>query len=190
MHKITIETQWVAFAMMRLTRKADYGLRLMLEVAAAGRITGTAEIAQRQDMPYQLLRKVALALVRSGLLASERGARGGLSLARPAETIPLLDIVTVLDSAAVNRCTADPPTCDRRHICAAFPVWLDVQRRVEDALRSVTLAYLVARQAEIDRRSAGPAKGRRSDAGDSAGKRARPRKPAARPRQAARTIRR
>jgi Rrf2 family protein len=79
--------------MLELTKKADYALRLMIEVAASDGSLTTAQIASREDIPYQFLRKVVQELVGGGLLASSRGGHGGLALAHPAETISLLEIV-------------------------------------------------------------------------------------------------
>lgn len=64
--------------MLRISRQTDYGLRLMVEIASndCGPIA-TIDVAQRQDIPYQFLRKVAQSLVASGLLVSVRGAGGG-----------------------------------------------------------------------------------------------------------------
>ncbi|MDP2727380.1 MAG: Rrf2 family transcriptional regulator, partial [Dehalococcoidia bacterium] len=139
--------------MLQLNRKADYALRLMLEVGAhtQGPVC-TAEVAQRQEIPYQFLRKVVQTLVSSGLLVSERGLHGGLCLARPAETISILDIMRACGSAGLNRCTMDPPRCDRRDTCAAFPVWVEVQREVERVLSRVRISNLVEVQAMLERK--------------------------------------
>ncbi len=141
--------------MLQLTRKADYGLRLMLEVGArTDGFIATVEVARRQGIPHEFLRKVAQTLV-PGLLASERGIRGGLALARPAEEITVLDIVRALDSPALNRCTTAPPRCDRRDVCAVYPVWVEAQKEVDRVLGSVRLSSLIGRQAMLDRRGAG-----------------------------------
>ncbi len=140
--------------MLQLTRKADYGLRLMLELAAQsdGSLT-VADVSQRQQIPYEFLRKVAQTLVSQGLLVSERGARGGLALARPAEKITVLDIVRAFESPALNRCTVDPPRCDRRDVCAAYPVWVEAQNEVERVLGGARLSSLVDRQEVLDARA-------------------------------------
>lgn len=142
--------------MLQLTRKADYGLRLMLEVGGSpsGAAT-TAEAAQHQQIPYEFLRKVAQTLVSHGLLESERGVHGGLTLARPAETISVLDIVQAFGSLAFNHCTADPPLCDRRDICAVHHVWVEAQSEMERVLGGSLLSSLIDRQAMLDRRGAG-----------------------------------
>ncbi len=142
--------------MLQLTRKADYGLRLMLEVGGSpSGTTTTAEAAQRQQIPYEFLRKVAQTLVSHGLLVSERGVQGGLTLARPAETISVLDIVRAFEFPALNLCCVDPPRCDRRDICAVYPVWVEAQIEMERVLGGWRLSSLIDRQAMLDRRGAG-----------------------------------
>ncbi len=146
--------------MLRVTRDADYALRMMLEVGARPEsIVSTLEVARRQDIPYQFLRKVARTLVTSGLLRSSRGSRGGLSLARAATDISLLDIVRAFGPAALNRCTLDPPECDRWDACSAYPVWLEAQRAIDKVLLGTKLDTLVKRQAAKDRAASRAATG-------------------------------
>ena len=137
--------------MLQLTRKTDYGIRLMLEVGAHGNGgMSTAEVARRQNIPYQFLRKVVRPLVAEGLLTSRRGQGGGLSLARPPETITALDIVRAFGPASLNECTIDPPECDRRNLCAGYGVWLEAQSSVERVLRATRLSDMVQRQAALE----------------------------------------
>ncbi|NIQ77055.1 MAG: Rrf2 family transcriptional regulator, partial [Anaerolineae bacterium] len=60
--------------MMELTRKADYALRLMVEVGVRSQgAVRTSDVARRQGIPYEFLRKVVQELVAEGLLISRRG---------------------------------------------------------------------------------------------------------------------
>ncbi len=138
--------------MLQLSRHADYGVRLLVEVGSQtqGRIS-TAEVAARQDIPYQFLRKIVQVLAASGLLIGERGLGGGLSLARPAEEINMLDVLRAFGFTGINHCTVSPPRCDKRETCAVYPAWLDVQRAVEGALRKTLLSGLVKRQKAMRR---------------------------------------
>ena len=138
--------------MLRISRQTDYGLRLMVEIASndCGPIA-TIEVAKRQDIPYQFLRKVAQSLVAAGLLVSERGTGGGLSLARRPDAITVLDIVGSLETVALNDCTLKPPRCDRRDRCAVFPAWSRMQTLIESELNSVTLSELAEGQAGLSR---------------------------------------
>ena len=117
---------------MQLTRSADYAVRAMLDIAELtsaeqGRAR-THEIAQRQSIPPALLAKLVPLLVRAGLLDSQRGARGGLFLARSASNINLLEIIQAVEGPiALNRCTATPAQCDKVEQCAVHPVWQKAQ---------------------------------------------------------------
>ncbi len=151
--------------MLGLNRNADYALRLMLDVGANSGAVSTADIARRQETPYQFLRKVARTLVRQGLLTSERGARGGLRLARPAESITLLEIVSAFGPPSLNRCTADPSRCERRSTCGLFPVWAEAQREVERVLARHALSDAVSAQANLAGRRARTGKRERAATG-------------------------
>jgi len=146
--------------MLELTKKADYALRTMIEVAASeGGSLSTAEVAEREDIPYQFLRKVAQELVAAGLLTSSRGVRGGLALAHPAQTISLLEIVRAVDEPALSRCLIDPAACNRRSRCVIYPVWRRLQRELERAMESVLLSDLAERHRVVFPRPAGGSHG-------------------------------
>jgi len=103
---------------MQLTRSADYAVRAMLEIAAQADSdesrARTHEIAERKEIPPALLAKLIPLLVRAGLLASQRGARGGLALARPASEISMLEIVEAIEGPiALNRCTTPRPSATK-----------------------------------------------------------------------------
>jgi Rrf2 family protein len=136
--------------MLELTKKADYALRLMVEVAAnRDGSMSTAEIAAREDIPYQFLRKVVRKLVSAGLLSSSRGVHGGVTLAHPAETISLLEIVRAVDEAAISKCLIDPAACTRRNRCVIYPVWRRIQIELERSMESVLLSDLAERHVKV-----------------------------------------
>jgi len=100
-------------------------------------------VAQRQDIPPALLAKLVPLLVRAGLLDSQRGARGGLVLARSASEISMLEIVEAIEGPiAINRCTATPVQCNKVDRCSIHPVWQKAQDYMVDLLRSTSLEDL------------------------------------------------
>ncbi len=132
---------------MQLTRSADYAVRAMLDVAIeSGPQEGRArthEIAQRQGIPPALLAKLVPLLVRAGLLDSQRGARGGLFLAREASEISLLEIIEAIEGPiALNRCTTHPTQCEHTENCPVYPVWQQAQSRLVHLLETTTLGDL------------------------------------------------
>jgi Rrf2 family protein len=144
--------------MVQLTRKADYGLRLMIEVGAAGgAIVTTRAVSKHQKIPYQFLRRAATVLSAKGLLSTSRGPQGGVRLARPAGVISLLDIADAFGGVALNACTAAPPRCARRNTCPAFAAWAEAQAAVDRALAGTKLDSLlrVPKPASAGRREGG-----------------------------------
>ena len=78
--------------MLRLSKKADYALIAMKHLAQKHRADATCarEIAEQYDIPLELMAKVLQRLVRSRLLVSTQGTRGGYMLGRPANTVSVI----------------------------------------------------------------------------------------------------
>jgi Rrf2 family protein len=156
--------------MLQITKKADYAVRLMVEVAAhSGGVIATAEIAERQDIPYQFLRKVAQELAAKGLLIGERGGHGGLTLGRAPEDVSVLDILRALDLPPINDCAVDPDNCGRQKTCAAFGVWFEAQAAIDRVLAGATLSKLVRAHRVLLARSGGGESGQKARDRDSIG---------------------
>ena len=78
---------------MRISAKADYAVRAMVELAAAGDEPVKGErLAEAQDIPLQFLEHILLELKHAGLVRARRGAKGGYWLARPPEEITIADL--------------------------------------------------------------------------------------------------
>ena len=134
---------------MKLSTKGRYGVRALLDVALHQDESPVQlkDIAERQQISLSYLEHLIAPLVAAGLLKSARGARGGVSLARRARDIRLLDVVQALEgSLAPVRCVDEPETCSRADACVTRDVWVEVKDAVESVLGSVTLADLVERQ--------------------------------------------
>ena len=76
---------------MQFTKAEEYGIFGVLYLAEqpAGRITPLSEISETQDVPEKFLAKIFQSLSKSGLIRSHRGVKGGFSLGRPANEIPI-----------------------------------------------------------------------------------------------------
>jgi Rrf2 family iron-sulfur cluster assembly transcriptional regulator len=76
-------------------RSAKIGIAAMTALAE-GSLTA-AQIARRRRISPPYLAKILTTLARRGLIRGARGPGGGYLLARPAETITLLDIVSCFE---------------------------------------------------------------------------------------------
>jgi Rrf2 family protein len=84
--------------MISVTSKSRYAVVAMAELARSGdRPVPIAQVAERREMPVQFLEQLFSTLRRDGLLHSQRGVKGGYTLARPAEEITVLEVVQALD---------------------------------------------------------------------------------------------
>ncbi|MDH5505868.1 MAG: Rrf2 family transcriptional regulator, partial [Anaerolineae bacterium] len=99
---------------MQITRQADYAVRAVLYLARMNpnEKATTKEIAEAQDIPSSFLAKIIAQLSIVGLLHTTRGVRGGVTLARSPEEIPLLDVIEAIDGPIlVNECVRDNYNC-------------------------------------------------------------------------------
>ena len=131
--------------MLRLSKKADYALIAMKHLALRGDqgSSSAREIAEQYDIPIELLAKVLQRLVRSGLLASHQGTRGGYQLARVPARISVADVIQAIDGpVAVTACSSEEGSCEQYAKCnVRDPLWR-LRARILAALDECTIAEL------------------------------------------------
>lgn len=141
--------------MLKLSTAARYGTRLMIEVARnpAGSRVPVREMARRTGVSEKYLGNLVASLRKAGLLASVRGAGGGYLLARPPESIRLLDIIEAMDGPVVAvECLAEPRSCPRSIDCPTRETWRRLREVVVDFLASRTIADLAGSRPADDYR--------------------------------------
>ena len=135
--------------MLRLSKKADYALIAMKHLAqkAGAPSTSAREIAEQYDIPIELLAKVLQRLVRTGLLASTQGTRGGYTLSRAPKSISVADVIQAIDGPfTVTACSSDNNDCEQYSKCSVRdPLW-QIRERIVAALGTVTLSEMAADQ--------------------------------------------
>jgi Rrf2 family protein len=136
--------------MLRLSKKADYALIAMKHLARKSNgapSTSAREIAEEFDIPIELMAKVLQRLVRTGLLVSTQGTRGGYTLHRPAAAISVGDVIEAIDGPfTVTACSTENNGCDQYSKCnIRDPLW-QLRERLVATLAAVTVAELAAEQ--------------------------------------------
>src|SRR3954453_22400147 len=125
---------------MRVSAKADYAIRAMVELAAAEGGTLKAErIAQAQEIPLKFLENIMADLRQAGLVRSQRGAEGGYWLARGAGEISLADGVRAGEGPPAN--LRGRRSEEVEYSGSAVPlreVWIAVRASLRGVLESVT----------------------------------------------------
>lgn len=137
---------------MQITRQADYAVRTVLYLSGLedGGRAPTSRIAQMQRIPASFLAKIVSQLSVAGIVQTSRGARGGVSLARAAGNISLLDVVEAIDGPiTLNECVADPSLCIFGDNCAVHEVWCEAQAQLVEQLSRSDFGTLSTRQLEM-----------------------------------------
>jgi Rrf2 family protein len=130
---------------VRVSAKADYAIRAVVELAAAGDGPVKGErVAQAQEIPPNFLENIFGDLRNAGLVASRRGADGGYWLARPADEISLADVIRAVDGPLANvRGIRSEQVSYRGSAEQLREVWVAVRASLRNVLEHVTLADVV-----------------------------------------------
>ena len=123
--------------MLKLTKKADYGLiamRHLAEHTAEGSHSAT-DLAERYGIPQEALAKILQKLARAGLLTSQQGIHGGYMLARDAREISALEVIRAIDGPLfLTSCTSDKRgDCEQTDRCTVR----EPLRRVGESIQEV-----------------------------------------------------
>ena len=128
--------------MIRLSRLADYGIVILTHLGSEPGVTMTTrQLARASHLAEPTVAKVARGLRRGGLLASQRGLRGGYSLARPADQITVVDVIDALDGPiSMTTCSASAgEPCGLERTCPVRRQWQQINDTIVGALRRLTL---------------------------------------------------
>ena len=144
---------------MNLSRAFAYALQALVYLARqdGDALVPSHAVASAISGPQQFLLRILGPLVSVGVLHARKGRRGGYRLARPAETITLLEIVEAVDGTL--RAEAPQASEDAAFDRRLQAVCEDVAQLVRPVLERVTLADLA------EEKSAGK-KGARQKRGD------------------------
>ena len=131
--------------MFRLNRLTDYGVVVLTQLCLSEGLSSAQQIANRTGVPVPTVAKVLNLLTRASLVQSHRGATGGYSLTRPAEDIAVSEIIQALEGpVALTACVENAEgNCGVEAICPMRGGWEKVNRAIQDALGSVTLAEMI-----------------------------------------------
>jgi Rrf2 family protein len=143
---------------VRITTQAEYGLICALHLARRvddGPVTGR-EIAAVERLPGDYVEQIMLKLRRAGIVRSTRGAHGGYTLARKSDEISVHDVISAAEHSTFEvHCTSHPveeARCSSSHDCSIRPVWVLLQRRVDDVLQGVRLSDLLLQESQVRER--------------------------------------
>ncbi len=128
--------------MLKLTKKADYGLIAVKHLAECRQGACSAkDIAEAYGMPQEALAKILQRLVKAGLLQSQHGTNGGYALARDARSITAFEVINSIDGPVrITSCTTKHGDCEQSPRCTVR----EPLRKVNDSIREVLSRISIA----------------------------------------------
>lgn len=132
--------------MLKLSQKAQYGVRAMFEVARGypDRPVSIKEIAQRQEVSVAYLEQILNTLRRSGLISSVRGPGGGYLLTQGPAHISIGTILKELEGpVAITSCMDPGEGCHRADGCVTYTLWHSLGEKIDAFLSTITLDDLL-----------------------------------------------
>jgi Rrf2 family transcriptional regulator, iron-sulfur cluster assembly transcription factor len=129
---------------MVLSKACTYGVLASLYVAkvsSGNSYVSIREMSDELNISFHFLTKILQKLTSEGILFSHKGPKGGVLLARPAESITILDIVLAIDGEKVfTECVLGLPGCGSERPCPLHAHWATVREDLKMMFSGKTLA--------------------------------------------------
>jgi FeS assembly SUF system regulator len=137
--------------MLRLSKLTDYGTVVLAYMAGDPvAVYASAEVAAATRLAVPTVSKLLKCFTRAGLVTSQRGARGGYSLARQPEEITAVQIIDAVEGpVAITQCSLSHNRCGIEPVCGVGHNWQRISLAIREALKTVTLAQLARPAASL-----------------------------------------
>lgn len=137
---------------MKISTKGRYALRMLVDLAenqGEGYVS-LKDIAARQEVSKKYLEQIVAMLNNPKFLKTNRGYQGGYRLAKDAREYTVGDVLRITEGglAPVSCLEQSPIQCDRAETCATLPVWIGLNKVVNEYLDSVTIQDIIDKKKE------------------------------------------
>lgn len=129
--------------MLKLTKKADYGLIALRHLALAEpKSASVKEIADCYQIPPPLLAKVLQKLAREGILTPVYGTNGGYKLARDPGAISALEVIRIIDGPVILTSCFTKEGCGQSGKCSVKEPLRRIHEGILQLLESITISEM------------------------------------------------
>jgi len=128
--------------MLKLSKKADYGLMAMKHLAEHSHhgACSAKDVAEAYGIPQEALAKILQRLVKAGLLHSQHGMNGGYTLARDPGMINAFEVIRAIDGPLfITSCVTVRGECGQSDRCTIREPLRRVNESIEQVLRRITI---------------------------------------------------
>ncbi|NQT90643.1 MAG: Rrf2 family transcriptional regulator [Candidatus Omnitrophica bacterium] len=133
--------------MMRASKKLEYGLRAMADLASYYKDgpVSAKNISGRQNIPLQYLEQILNRLKRARLIETVRGPKGGYALSKEPVKVKMSNIFVALGDrgylvACLGKKSSTP--CSRMAMCNTRVFWEKLNKSMAEVLNSMSLQDL------------------------------------------------
>ncbi len=148
--ELVLPTEPLSYPVMlsvELSCKSEYALLALIELAAhydTGEPLQIRQIAAQQNIPDRYLEQLLATLRRGGIIRSQRGAKGGYTLAREPWKINILDVIICLDGLENQPKDQDNDTQNDKTVEGAviLEIWQEAHHAANEILQKYTLQDL------------------------------------------------
>ena len=128
--------------MLKLTKKADYGLIAMRHLAQHADLGACSakDLAEMYSIPQEALAKILQRLTKAKLLTSQYGTNGGYTLSRDPRHISAFEVIRAIEGPLfITSCSDATADCDQSDRCTVREPLRKVSRTIEDVLNKLTI---------------------------------------------------
>src|ERR1700731_1586297 len=146
--------------MLKLTKKADYGLMAMKHLAehAHNGACSAKDVAESYGIPPEVLAKILQRLAKAGLLHSQHGINGGYTLARAANEISAYEVIRAIDGPLfITSCITVRGECDQTQRCTIREPLRKVNQSIEEVLKKIKISHMTEEPETVETRATKPA---------------------------------
>jgi Rrf2 family protein len=130
--------------MLKLTKKADYGLIAMRHLAqnADHGSVSAKDLADAYGIPQEALAKILQRLAKAGLLRSMHGTRGGYTLSRSPMQISALEVIVAIDGPLFMTSCFSDRNCEQTDRCTVREPLRKVGESIQQVLSRLTISEM------------------------------------------------
>lgn len=130
---------------MKLTRAADYAIRILTHLASNNVESTSSDLAVKLDIPFNHIAKLVQMLSRNGFLLTRKGKGGGLKLAVNPKNINLYDVIEIIEGPMVlSDCILNLESCKFGKKCKVRRHLVKVRGKMQEMFSSATIFDLAS----------------------------------------------
>ncbi|MGA9355301.1 MAG: Rrf2 family transcriptional regulator [Terriglobales bacterium] len=131
--------------MLKLTKKADYGLMAMKHLAEHldRGACSAKDVAEAYGIPQEALAKILQRLAKVGLVRSQHGINGGYTLTRDPRSISAFEVIKAIDGPLfITSCVTVRGECDQSDRCTIREPLRKVNESIEQVLKNIKISQM------------------------------------------------